>query len=349
MASTTNYGAGTYSRVLNSAVNVEKTTKIEIANVINLDTILNNYLEKIDNKSDVGHTHTTADITDYSSALDNKANKIHTHKISDILNSDTDTLQIELDAKVLKTDFETYKAEINTSLGLKANTSDVATTVQLTALGNSIETKLAKKSDDGHIHAESDITNLVSDLAKKSPIGHTHAISDVTNLTSTLNSKSNNGHTHTTSDITDYSNALALKADQTEVESLKTSKAEVQHTHTTIDLTDFATVYNLGTISGNFIITSASSHFMKVTLTGDTLFTINVPNTNAYSFTLNLINAGIYNVTWDSKITWLGGVVPVLQKSGNSLIYFQTLDKGVSWLGSDMLGGASSSIVITYN
>lgn len=53
-----------------------------------------------------------------------------------------------------------------------------------------------------HAHAQSDITNLVSDLAGKAAASHTHAQSDITNLVSDLAGKAASSHTHAYTDIT---------------------------------------------------------------------------------------------------------------------------------------------------
>ena len=49
-----------------------------------------------------------------------------------------------------------------------------------------VYTSLAGKAATSHTHAESDVTNLVSDLAGKAAASHTHAESDITNLVSDL-------------------------------------------------------------------------------------------------------------------------------------------------------------------
>jgi hypothetical protein len=76
------------------------------------------------------------------------------------------------------------------------------------------------KSDDGHSHAQSDVTGLTAALAAKadssavttalagkSDVGHTHAQSDVTGLVAALAGKSDTGHTHTASNVTDFNTA----------------------------------------------------------------------------------------------------------------------------------------------
>lgn len=53
-----------------------------------------------------------------------------------------------------------------------------------------------------HTHAQSDVTNLVTDLAGKASSSHTHAQSDITNLVTDLAGKASSTHAHAASDIT---------------------------------------------------------------------------------------------------------------------------------------------------
>lgn len=60
-----------------------------------------------------------------------------------------------------------------------------------------------------HTHAQSDVTNLVSDLAGKAASTHTHAQSDVTDLVTDLAGKAASSHTHAASDISSGTMAAA--------------------------------------------------------------------------------------------------------------------------------------------
>jgi hypothetical protein len=85
---------------------------------------------------------------------------------------------------------------------------------------------LGNKSDVGHTHPQSEVTNLVSDLAAinsslsgKAALSHSHAQSDVTGLVTALAGKSDTGHSHVESDVTGLvsdlaaiNSSLALKA-----------------------------------------------------------------------------------------------------------------------------------------
>ena len=63
-----------------------------------------------------------------------------------------------------------------------------------------------------HTHAESDITNLVTDLARKAASSHTHAIADTTGLQTALDGKAASSHTHAQADVTNLATDLAAKA-----------------------------------------------------------------------------------------------------------------------------------------
>ena len=52
-----------------------------------------------------------------------------------------------------------------------------------------VNVTIALASVPGHTHAESDVTNLVTDLAAKAPLTHTHAQADVTGLVTALAGK----------------------------------------------------------------------------------------------------------------------------------------------------------------
>jgi len=80
------------------------------------------------------------------------------------------------------------------------------------AVASAVASALAAKADLSHTHAQSDITNLVSDLAGKAASVHTHAQSDITNLVSALAGKASSSHTHSQSDITNLVSDLAGKA-----------------------------------------------------------------------------------------------------------------------------------------
>ena len=59
-----------------------------------------------------------------------------------------------------------------------------------------IQTELDKKANSSHTHAQSEITGLTSALNGKANSSHTHAQSEITGLESALAGKANSSHTH---------------------------------------------------------------------------------------------------------------------------------------------------------
>lgn len=49
---------------------------------------------------------------------------------------------------------------------------------------------------DTHIHAQADVTNLITDLGNKANASHAHTVADTTGLQTALDGKSATGHTH---------------------------------------------------------------------------------------------------------------------------------------------------------
>jgi len=58
----------------------------------------------------------------------------------------------------------------------------------------------------------------------------------------------------------------------------------------------------------------------------------NVPASNAFGFTLVLVNAGAYSITWPS-IKWAGGTTPILTSSGTDVIVIYTYNGGTTYYG----------------
>ena len=134
------------------------------------------------NKSDNGHNHVSADITDLQTKLDEKANTSHNHVSADI-------------------------TDLQTKLDEKANSAHTHLSADITDL----QTKLDEKANTLHNHVSADITDLQSKLDEKANTSHTHEISNVNGLQDALNGKSNNGHTHVISDVVNLQDTLNNK------------------------------------------------------------------------------------------------------------------------------------------
>jgi len=136
-----------------------------------------------------------------------------------------------------------------------------------------IDSKLSDKSDTGHSHIKTDITDfihnhIISDITNlqenldskastsdlsivqttlndKASISHSHTIADVNNLQTDLDSKSNTGHIHGESDITNLTTDLANKASvdhnhdgryytQSQTDSKLSNKSDITHNHNSV-------------------------------------------------------------------------------------------------------------------
>jgi hypothetical protein len=176
-------------------------------------------------KSDVGHMHAIADVTNLqttidgiNTALNGKVDKvvgvignfpafgasgsivdstfsgssfalvIHTHTIADVTG-----LQNALNGKSNRVHFNSF-AEIYETVD-RTSSVDVGS-------GNTLVTALALKSNVGHMHAISDVSGLQTELDGKSNVGHLHTIADVSGLQTELNNRAYVSHSHTPASIT---------------------------------------------------------------------------------------------------------------------------------------------------
>lgn len=241
-----------YSQTLNDVNTMFSETNIKIdgkadikhthsiSDVTNLETTLNKKLEatditelstKIDtNATEISITKKIANansnsISDIATTLDNKASKAdlnnkadkkHTHAINEV-----DGLRNTLDnhEKIFNSNIGSI-SNLSDKLQYKASTDSVAE-LEKKVNGKADKTDLSKKSDVGHTHSISDVSNLQTTLNGKASKSHTHSISDVSNLQSTLNGKASTNHSHSISDISNLQYTLNNKASSSELSSLK--------------------------------------------------------------------------------------------------------------------------------
>jgi hypothetical protein len=134
-----------------------------------------------------------------------------------------------------------------------------------------IDSKLNLKSDVGHNHAKSDITDFPASM--KNPekliingqeydgskslsvevVNSDSVASYMQSLENRLNSKANLYHTHTTSNITDFPEVYT----KVETDDLLANKSNANHTHAKSNITDFSHTHPASEITGlgglNFI------------------------------------------------------------------------------------------------
>lgn len=154
--------------------------------------------------------------TSFDGELKLKADKKHTHAINDV-----DGLRNTLDnhERIFNSNIGSI-SNLSDKLQYKASTDSVAE-LEKKVNGKADKTDLSKKSDVGHTHSISDVSNLQTTLNGKASKSHTHSISDVSNLQSTLNSKASTSHSHSISDINNLQYTLNNKASASDLSSLE--------------------------------------------------------------------------------------------------------------------------------
>ena len=159
----------------------------------------------------------TDDLNAYQPA-GNYANASHEHPISDItgLYDELTGMTYVTDSSNNSVQLETYgdgnsfnvptKGYVDNALNGKSDVGHTHTISNITNLQSTIESiysdmglqdeAIAGKADSVHTHEISNINGLQSALDGKSGVGHTHTISDVAGLKTTLDGKANSSHTH---------------------------------------------------------------------------------------------------------------------------------------------------------
>lgn len=237
----------------------------QISDVTNLQTEITTLTDAIAAKQDSGsysvdgHDHSITDVTGLQDELDQKqtagsyANSIHNHDITDVAG-----LEAELNARATTT---FVSAEISAIVGgapAALNTlNELAVALDNSAnFSTTIINSLSNKSDLGHTHSISEITNLQTTLDGKQIAGnyassiHFHVPTDITGLIDLLNGKSDSGHGHSISEITSLQTELNSKAgsshvhvigDITNLQSSLDGKSDTGHVHTIANVTNLQT------------------------------------------------------------------------------------------------------------
>jgi hypothetical protein len=52
-----------------------------------------------------------------------------------------------------------------------------------------------------------------------------------------------------------------------------------------------------------------------------------------FGFTLVVVNAGAYAITWPASVDWVGGSAPILTSSGTDVLVFYTYNGGTTYYG----------------
>ena len=128
-----------------------------------------------------------------------------------------------------------------------------------------VNVTVALASVPAHVHAEADVTNLVTDLAGKAALSHTHAQADVTGLVAALAGKAASTHTHAEADITGLVTDLAGKAASSHTHtSAQISDATAAATASTVVLRDGSAGASFGYVAANNLWAYLDSHLQSV-------------------------------------------------------------------------------------
>jgi hypothetical protein len=97
--------------------------------------------------------------------------------------------------------------------------------------------------------------------------------------------------------------------------------------------TTFRETYSdLGTGSSVTIDLSTANNFRRQFNGNATITISNAPSGKSFGFTLVMVNAGAYTITWPT-IKWVSGSSPLLTSSGTDVIVIYTYDGGTTYYG----------------
>ena len=296
-------GTGTSDHSELSNLDYASSAHTGFASSSDLSTASGTLQSQIDGKADTVHSHTETDITDLDkytqaevdtisgtlqSEIDGKSDTGHAHTESDITDLDKYT-QSEVDALIATASGTTDHSALNNLDYASSGHTGFASDSDLTTLSGNLQSEIDGKSDTGHGHTESDITDL-----DKYTQAEVDTISGT--LQSEIDGKSDTGHAHTESDITDLD-----KYTQAEVDTISgTLQSDIDaKPDTLLELTDTPSSYD----SGKFLRSTVDGT-QWVTVSGGT-------GTDNHSELINLDydNAGHTGfASWDALITLSGSI-----------------------------------------
>ena len=152
---------------------------------------------KLQNKSDISHTHDISDLYDDFDVISGIQDELNEKADKSVVTTSVNGLMSKEDkSKLDGIATEANKTVVDSSLS-SSSTNPVQNKVVNSALNG--------KANSSHSHSISNITNLQSTLNGKSGTGHTHddRYYTETEMNTKLNGKANSSHTHTASQISD--------------------------------------------------------------------------------------------------------------------------------------------------
>jgi hypothetical protein len=100
-----------------------------------------------------------------------------------------------------------------------------------------------------------------------------------------------------------------------------------------VTATAFRETYSdLGTGGSVTIDLSTANNFRRQFNGAATITFSNAPSGKSFGFTVVMVNAGAYSISWPT-IKWVGGTAPILTSSGTDVLVFYTYDGGGSYYG----------------
>lgn len=319
------------------------------------ETETNNLLST---KSDSGHTHTIANVTNLQTTLDGKAASSHSHTIANV----TD-LQTILDGKSSTShahDDRYYtESEMNVFLNGKASESHTHDTRYYTE--SEMDVLLSGKSATGHSHAISEVMNLQTTLDGKSSTSHSHSLDDLSDVVITTASngqvlKFNGTNWVNDTDATgggtpggsdtqvQFNDSGAFGGDagltyNKTTDTLTVGGAVDAGTYiyagTTIEAPIFySTEYDAGNSGTSKTINFNNGINQKITMTGSCAFTLSNPQGGmTVKLKLTQGGSGSYGATWTTPVKWAGGSAPTLSTAVGSIDIVSLYYDGSTWFG----------------
>ncbi len=93
------------------------------------------------------------------------------------------------------------------------------------------------------------------------------------------------------------------------------------------------TFYDYGTGGSVSIDFTLGNNFRRQFNGAGTVSFTNVPPSNAFGFTLTLVNAGAFAITWPGNLDWAGGTAPILTSAGTDVLTIFTFNGGTTYYG----------------
>jgi hypothetical protein len=99
--------------------------------------------------------------------------------------------------------------------------------------------------------------------------------------------------------------------------------------------TTFRETFNdLGTGGSTTLdLTTANNFRRQFNGTATVAFSTPPASPNGFGFTLVVVNAGAYSITWPISVKWTGGSAPILTSSGTDVLVFYTYNGGTTYYG----------------